>query len=189
MSLDTLMSSEFIRFYLVFIHILASTIAVGSIIFCYIEFLNLGYLSKQRVLHEHKIVYMSLLILICSGLSIVYIDSGIITSFDQLFSYQKLTAKLLDVTLLILNGLLIHQLILPKILSSEVLSRGVTLLFGASAGASLACWINAIFLGKAKILVKIMDLKSFIIMDLTVVFVGTVFGVIISNFIHVKIQD
>lgn len=188
-NIDTFLSLEFIRFYLVFIHIMAATLAVGCILFSYIDFYAYdSHLSKKRVLLEHKTVGVCLLVLVLSGLSIVYVDVGIIKSFTQLFSYQKLTAKLLDVSILVCNGIFIRAFIIPKILDSKRLSRKVTIIFGASAGASLACWINAIFLGKAKILVKIMDLNSFIMMDLMVVFVGIVVGAISSFFIQVKIN-
>lgn len=188
-NIDVLFGQEFVRFYLVFIHTMAATLAVGSILFSYIEFFcNGGCLNRKKTLLEHTIVTICFLVLVASGVAIVYIDVGVIQSFTQLFLYKKLTAKLMDVLILLCNGLFIHGFIIPRIQPFSTLSRKVIILFGASAGLSTACWINAIFLGKAKVLASIMNLNSFLMMNLLVAFFGLAIGIISSFFLQVKIQ-
>lgn len=189
MDFNILLSHDFLRFYLVFIHILTSTTVVGSIIYAYISFLKFGYFGKKRVHLEHEIVFYSLLVLITSGLGIIYLDVGFITSFEQLFSYKKLTTKLLDILFLIVNGLFIRHYIMPKLNVGAILSKSDTVMFGASAGLSLSAWLNAIFLGKAVVFTSLLDLKGFIILCLLTLATGLIGGTIFSFFITIRIQE
>lgn len=188
MLLDHLLTPEFVRFYLVLIHILGSTVAIGTIVFSYIEFLYLGYFSVVIIMLEHRVVQIALLILILSGVGIVYIDTGGITSLSQLLSYKKLTTKIIIVFILIINSFYICCSIIPKIKSLSGLSRRLKITFGASAGLSFASWFSALFMGKASILVPFLDLRGFLTIYLIFAAIGTIVGILMSLVVEYKVK-
>ncbi|MCA0370919.1 MAG: hypothetical protein LCH26_07440 [Proteobacteria bacterium] len=158
---------EFFRFLVILFHIFAANLAVGTILFGYIHFMITQKISRKELLIEHQVVYATLLLLMLSGDLIVYLDAGIIYSFDQLMAHTKLCAKLIVVSTLLLNGFFINHHIIKKMTSGAEITKRDNTIFAISGGLSLASWLSAIFVGKAKILVGKLSLMGF--MDVYIV--------------------
>ena len=157
-----ILQKEFLRFLVILFHIFASNLAVGTILFGYIHFALTQKISRKLLLIEHKVVYITLLLLMVSGDLIVYLDAGIIYTFDQLLSHTKLCAKLIVVATLLLNGFFINHYVLKKLTSGAEITERDNTVFAISGGLSLASWLSAIFVGKAKILVGHLTLMGFL---------------------------
>lgn len=157
-----LFQKEFIRFLVILFHIFASNLAVGTILFGYIHFALTKQISRKHLLIEHRVVYITLLLLMISGDLIVYLDAGIIYTFDQLLIHTKLCAKLIVVSTLLLNGFFINHYVLKKLTSGAEITERDNTVFAISGGLSLASWLSAIFVGKAKILVGHLTIMGFL---------------------------
>ncbi len=150
-------SVDFTRLALVYVHLLACCVALGSILIADVRMLVRLVKGIDEVYGEHMItlqrtVCISLLILCFTGLYLVVNDS-LKESALRTLSNPKLQAKLIVVTLLSLNGVLLHYVIMPMIAKAGSLltlnpqQRMLAIGAGAISGVS---WMYASFLGLAR---------------------------------------
>ena len=150
-------------------HLLACCVALGGIIVSDAKFiLNKGQLKENDrilLLELSKIVSAALLILWISGLSIILIDFASWPSLAELAAKPKLIAKLTVVTILTINGYLLHRMVLPTFTQKTKLKTISTprlrsmFALGAISGTS---WLFAAFLGIAKPLSTTLGLSGFL---------------------------
>ena len=191
MNTALLFSDQFIRFYLVCIHMLAAGIALGTIASSYLRLVFSGTISRQSIKIEHNTVLICFGILFLSGALIIYLDLGTISSFTQILHQKKLITKMVIVAAIILNGIFIRYYTIDKILTQNKFSKRTILLFCISSGISMSSWISAILIGKAKIFVGILTLEGFIFLYLLILYLGITGGIIAARFINLdgKIVD
>ena len=150
-------------------HLLACCVALGGIIVSDAKFiLNKGQLKENDrilLLELSKIVSAALLLLWISGLSIILIDFASWPSLAELAAKPKLIAKLTVVTILTINGYLLHRMVLPTFTQKTKLKTISTprlrsmFALGAISGTS---WLFAAFLGIAKPLSTTLGLSGFL---------------------------
>lgn len=177
------MTTEYIRFFLVIIHLLATCVAIGTIISSYIYFMAKATTKSFSLFIEHHIVSTAFILLFISGLGIIYIDIGIITSFEQLLSYKKLSVKMFVVCIIVTNYFFLRFYILRKLTGGDLVKPFQKVLIGFSSGIGLSSWISAAFVGKAKIVAKDLTMMEFIAAYLAFIIVSGIIASIVSYFL------
>lgn len=152
-------------------HLLACCVALGGIIISDAKFISRkGRLTEADsvfLLDLSRIVSVALIVLWVTGLSIIAIDFSHWPSWAEIAAKPKLIAKLTVVTILTLNGYLLHRIVLPnfaarKSLNTIETSRLRTMfILGAVSATS---WLFAAFLGIAKPLAATLGLVGFMAM-------------------------
>ena len=168
--------NDIVRLGVVYIHILAVSVAIGTIFLADVRFV-IGKLDGFSILCTQNVILYTLIVLYITGAMIIYIDYG--TLFVDLTTAPKLAAKLFVVGLLTLNGFILHHYILPMFSDLSRLSKTEYVLIGMSASFSAVSWCYAIFLGKAKPLVAFLGLNDFIELYLVIVSFSVIIGAII----------
>lgn len=142
------------RLALVYVHLIACCIALGAILSSDAKIA--GRLLVGRVpemdesLHRlHGLIGASLAVLWATGASLVWIDS-LGSSIAHTLSNPKMQAKIIVVTILTVNGLLLNARVLPLLSSRKSLlhltpaERTAAIAAGAVSGVS---WLYAAFFG------------------------------------------
>ena len=145
-------TTEWLRLLLLYAHLLLSMLALARVLSADLGLVT-GKLS-QEMLHAtvHSIVWL-LLGLWVSGLAIIWLDTG----FDPalLAERSKLVFKLVSVTVLTLNGALLHRLAFPVLMSDEPLNLRKSMLLAITGSLSTLHWLLAAFIGVSKPLGKL----------------------------------
>jgi hypothetical protein len=177
-------------------HLLACCVALGGIIVSDAKFvLSKGQLKEtDRIfLHElSKIVSLALLILWITGLSIIMIDFAHWPSWAELAAKPKLIAKLTVVTILTINGYLLHRMVLPTFTSTVQLSSIKTarlrtmFALGAISGTS---WLFAAFLGIAKPLTATLGLGGFLMIYAALLIGAVSTALLLAPMVKTKVKN
>jgi hypothetical protein len=152
------LAMDFFRMGLVFVHLIACCIAVGLVLKSDFALLK-GMLGEGRTsdtvhLRDMKdlqsTVADALIVLWATGIALVTFDAALKGGGWQYFENPKIQTKIVIVSLLTLNGLVLHNLVLPWLeKAGSVLrlsfSKGVLATFaGTVSGVS---WLYAAMLG------------------------------------------
>lgn len=145
-------STEWLRLSLLYAHLLLSMLALARVLAADLGLVT-GKLSREA-LHStvHSIVWL-LLGLWISGLAIIWLDTGFAPAL--LAERSKLVLKLLSVTVLTLNGALLHNLAFPILMSNEPLNLRASMLLAVTGSLSTLHWLLAAFIGVSKPLGKL----------------------------------
>lgn len=140
---------------IVYIHLIATCIAVGSLLVKDLELLFLKGRplfprEKTGLIHTAHVIFFSLCALWVSGLLLVVV--GLFEN-PQYLANEKLWAKVTVVCLLTLNGVLLHFYSFPRVVSQQGLvglsvSEQTLVMF--SGAMSTSSWLFACFLGIAR---------------------------------------
>lgn len=145
-------TTEWLRLFLLYAHLLLSMLALARVLAADLGLVT-GKLSRE-LLHStvHSIVWL-LLGLWLSGLAIIWLDTG----FDPalLAERSKLVLKLVSVTVLTLNGALLHRLAFPVLISDQPLNLRESILLAVTGSLSTLHWLLAAFIGVSKPLGKL----------------------------------
>lgn len=145
---------ELMRLGIVYVHLIACCVAVGLVLtsdIAMVKQLLKGEGSKQCSEHlEHlkNVVGLSLVVLWISGIAIIALDAS--SAGMQYFLNPKLQAKISIVVLLTINGVVLHNLVLPALQKTgslfklPVSMRNLAIFAGAVSGVS---WFYAALLG------------------------------------------
>lgn len=145
---------ELMRLGIVYVHLIACCVAIGLVLtsdIAMVKQLLKGEGAKQCSEHlEHlkNVVGFSLLVLWISGIAIIALDAS--SAGMQYFLNPKLQAKISIVVLLTINGVVLHNLVLPalqktgSLLKLPVSMRNLAIVSGALSGVS---WFYAALLG------------------------------------------
>lgn len=161
--------SAMLRMFLIYPHLIACCIALGSMFMTDLRLLQrrgkLRAEDARLVQQTAQLVSVALAVLWISGLALIYVDFGHVPAWNEVLSKPKLCAKILVVLTLSLNGLALHRLALPRLISGPPLALlrsrdlGVICITG---GISACSWFLAAFLGIAKPLAQTWNLPHFI---------------------------
>lgn len=140
---------------LVFVHLLAMAIAVGKMLeydFRFLRSVHRPMSAQQRrdLLQTAKTMTAALIVLWVTGLGFVYLGQA---QYPGYLANEKLWMKVLTVSTLTLNGMLMHHFALPFMQQGKVFLRwplGKVLLLTGFATVSSVSWLYASFLGIAR---------------------------------------
>ena len=140
---------------IVYFHLIATCIAVGSLLIKDLELLFLKGRplfprEKTGLIHTAQVIFLSLCALWVSGLLLVVV--GLLEN-AQYLANEKLWAKVTVVCLLTLNGVLLHFYSFPRVVSRQGLvglSGSEQTLVMFSGAVSTSSWLFACFLGIAR---------------------------------------
>lgn len=154
------MNLDLIRLGIVYIHLLACCIALGSILLSDIEQAWMLWRDGHPTMHEehildklHSTISYALLVLWLTGVSILWLDYQ--TIGFRMFENPKLQAKIFLVILLTLNGQVLSTLIFPTLKREGHLiymkpSHALLAIFCGSVSA--VTWLYAALLGVGRFL-------------------------------------
>lgn len=161
MNLDSTTLHDLTRMALVFAHVIACAIAVGFAFFADFRVLKArGTLRPRDLEVVHQVatfVVVALLALWVTGAGIVLLDVGHVPSMDELLARPKVAAKLFVVSVLTLNGVLLHVYALPRMNRIDLASSMI-------GGVSATSWMFAVFLGVGKPLATLLSAGQFLLL-------------------------
>lgn len=135
------------RAILIYAHLLAFAAAVAAIAFGDFAIFAGQRVNTALLKQSARIVSLALAALWMTGLGIIWLDTRF--ALDAIAGKPKLLAKLAVVSLLSLNGVLLHRLALPRITRSRSGAARAAALPVVLGGVSAASWGYAAFLGVA----------------------------------------
>lgn len=153
---------ELVRSLLIFMH-LAAMIAAGiSIAFGDYAILRHRPVNRDLLIKSSRAVTWSLVALWITGLSIVSLDMSTVSL--TLAKAPKLQAKLTVVTVLTLNGFLLHRYTLTALGGRRTPTEQQVRLAAILGAVSAASWGYAMFLGVAKAWTPILGVTGFLVL-------------------------
>lgn len=149
---------ELLRMGIVYVHLLACCVAVGLVLTSDISMAKkmlkhgaAATFDKPHFNSLQKVVSLSLAILWLTGISIIGLDvSG---AGLEYFNNPKIQAKIIIVSLLTLNGILLHNTVMPLMLKAGSMLRmtpNAQMLAVTSGTFSAVSWFYAAMLGIAR---------------------------------------
>jgi hypothetical protein len=153
-----------VRQLLLFGHTLAFAFAIVTVIQEDWALLRARRIDADRLEAVGRKMARLLLLLWMTGVALVLLDQG--SSWDLLMTKSKLAAKLTVVSLLTVNGLVLHGLVFPM-LTQPHRRRGTELAVCAGVCAcvgaiSSVTWLFASFLGVARLIAPSMTYSGFL---------------------------
>lgn len=157
------------RMLLIFVHVIACAIAIGFAFFAdYRIVKSHGWPTRQDreiVQQVSRFVLAALVVLWISGAGVIVLDFGHLPSLTELAKRPKLVTKLVVVSVLTVNGLLIHAYALPRL---RKLDR-IAVVTGGISGAS---WVFAAFVGVGKPLGALLTVGQFLALYALALLIG-----------------
>ena len=140
-------------------HIIAFAVAIAEVLRADWRLLRRGSIDVAGLKTTSRLMAAMLALLWASGLALVYLKVGL--DVAALLASPKMVAKLLVVTLLTVNGAVLHLLVFPRLRQGDPDPQTVRLatIFGAVSSAS---WLYASFVGVARIISTDMTLAMFL---------------------------
>lgn len=136
-----------VRVVLVFAHLLLCVFALQLVLTSDFRVLT-RHVSPRRMLRVHRKLVWLLGGLWLSGLAVVFLDLG--PDLAGLSDKTKLVTKLLCVSVLTLNGLVLRHVSFPRLTSGRRLGDLEATLVMATGAISLTSWLMAAFIGIAR---------------------------------------
>jgi hypothetical protein len=133
-----------LRLLLVYVHLLLCVFALYTVLNTDWRLLR-SRISAKHLLQSHRRVVWLLAGLWISGLAIVSVDG-----LGQMGSNPKLQAKVVCVSLLTFNGLLLRYWCFPRLVSNRPLKRLESWALMSCGAVSTTCWMLSAFYGIAK---------------------------------------
>jgi hypothetical protein len=149
-----------VRQALLFAHLVAFAIAFAEIARGDLRLLREPVLDLDALERTARVASLTLLALWLTGLGLVALDTG----FDPvaIAARPKLVAKLLVVTVLTGNGILLHRFAFPSLAARSGQSRTSVALIAALGAISSVSWTYAAFVGSARLIASSMSLEAFL---------------------------
>lgn len=144
---------------LLFVHLLAFAVAAGYIMREDVRFLRSGEIRLDALAETAYVAVRALAVLWITGVVMILIDTA--GDLSLLATKPKLLAKLTVVSLLTINGVLLHRLAFPTLegTAERPLSAAMTAVVGAVSGVS---WMYAAFVGVSKPVAAMLGYSGFI---------------------------
>lgn len=148
------------RMALLFLHVLAVIAAGVGIALGDYAILSLRGINTRLLFNAGQITSLALLFLWMTGLAIIWVDTRF--EWSVLIATPKLLAKLTVVTLLSLNGVLLHQFVFKRLNETQSKTQYIAKVLTLSGTISIVSWIYAIFLGLAKPVAPLLGFSGFL---------------------------
>ncbi len=157
--MDSLPLLPLLRQALLFAHTLAFAVALGAVLREDLALLSARKVALPRLRAVARLLTRALIALWLTGLGLVVADIG----FDAaaIAASPKLTAKLLVVSALTLNGLALHRLAFPALQRAGGALPVLPVLLGAISTAS---WVVATFIGVSRLVAAQLDLGDYLLL-------------------------
>jgi len=149
---DVITLGESTRLAVLYAHLLASMLAIARVLAADVGLVT-GRLSLEQMHETVRDIGLLLAALWATGLAIVWLDTGFEPA--KLAMSSKLLLKLLAVSVLTLNGALLHRLSFPILLSDRAAGIGAASLLAVSGALSTLHWLLAAFVGVASPLARL----------------------------------
>lgn len=133
-----------LRLLLLYAHLLLCVFALYTVLNTDWRLLR-SRISAKHLLQAHRRVVLLLAGLWLSGIAIVAVDG-----LAQMGTNPKLLAKLVCVSLLTLNGLLLRHWCFPRLVSNRPLQRAESWALMSCGAISTTCWLMSGFYGIAR---------------------------------------
>jgi hypothetical protein len=146
---------------LLFLHLVAFALAFAEIVRADFRLLRAPRIDFAGLDTSARLVGVALLALWITGLGLVALDTG----FDPaaIAAKPKLVAKLIAVTVLTGNGVLLHHYAFP-VLRSGARSHVRVATIAALGAVSSVSWTYAAFAGSARLIAGAMSLEGFLLL-------------------------
>jgi hypothetical protein len=158
-------------------HIIAFALAVATILKEDVRLLRAKLIDSASLLASAKLVKWFLLALWVTGVPMVMLDIG--TDVSLLLGKPKLLAKLIVVGTLTLNGILLHLVAFPMVISSPKNSNKVATIAVTLGAVSITSWLYASFLGVARLVAPYFSLYDFVILYLLALAIAVSFAILV----------
>lgn len=158
-----------------FVHLIVFAFAFVLVMQADLAMIRGGYAAGQRDLHRDARVTAWLLVALWgSGLVLIGLGSGF--GVQALAAAPKVAAKLTVVTVLTLNGVLLHLFAFPRMAGLVPLSRaGITLCVVLGAVSSVS-WVTAAGIGTARIVAPLLRYQDYLTLYVLGLAVGLTVG-------------
>ena len=158
------MLSTTVRQLLLFAHTLAFAFAIVAVVQEDLALLRARRIDAARLEATSKKVARLLVLLWITGLALILMDQGL--HWDAMMAKSKLAAKLTVVSLLTLNGLVLHWIVFPMMTQYKPQRRlGTASAVCACVGAvSSVTWLFASFLGVARLIAPSITYSGFLVL-------------------------
>ncbi|MDM0119844.1 hypothetical protein [Variovorax arabinosiphilus] len=159
---------------LVFCHTLAFAFAVVTVAREDLALLSADYVDAARIQSTGRQLVILLGLLWLTGGALILLDVG--SNLAALAGRPKLLAKLSVVSLLTINGLLLHHFAFPMLTRPVQDFRRAALVCVTLGSISTVTWVYAAFVGVARIIAPTMSYGAFMALYALVLASGLAFG-------------
>ena len=143
-----------------FAHLVAFAIAISTVLREDWMLISTRRIAWHRLLATARVLTISLVALWATGGALVALDVGL--SFAAIGANAKLTAKLLVVLALTVNGFALHAIAFPMLRRAHRAGRKSPMTVPFLLGAvSTASWLYASFVGVARLIAPSMTVSGF----------------------------
>jgi hypothetical protein len=147
---------------LLFMHVVVFAITLAAVLREDLRLLRTRRIDALRLQHSARAVSIGLSALWASGLMLVALDAA--TSTGPWLPSAKLQAKLIVVTVLTVNGWVLHARVFPRLVGKDM-RIDCRLWSAAALGAiSSASWVTASFVGVARVVSPWLSLTGFMVL-------------------------
>jgi len=145
---------------LVFIHLLAFAVALSDVLREDWQVLVSRHLDGKRLAATARRVSWTLALLWVTGITLVGMEVG--SDLSLLAGKPKLVMKLIVVSVLTVNGGLLHALALPALSGRRTASRSALALAPVLGAVSTVSWLFASFTGAARVVAPYLRLPQYL---------------------------
>lgn len=145
---ELISTHDWLRIFLLYSHLVLCVFAISAVLKTDIT-LIFGDFTRKELESTAQSISLLLLGLWATGLAIVYLDTGF--QPDQLLNKSKLLIKLMCVTTLTFNGMVLHHVSFPVLTrETDRMSPGESVLLVTTGALSTSHWMLAAFVGMSK---------------------------------------
>lgn len=144
------------------VHLFAFAFAFVTLVKEDYRFITSKTINHAELMSISKVMFIALIILWLSGVGLIAINPGL--DIYAILNNEKITSKLVIATILTINGLMLHIMVMPSF-RRPVNHRGIAATLAAILGAiSSVSWIFAAFIGSARIIAPVMSYRDYMLM-------------------------
>jgi hypothetical protein len=143
---------------LLFAHALAFAFAIVTVIRQDVALLTIRRIDAEKLKSTGRTIALLLGLLWVTGASLIALDA---TDFRTLITAPKMATKLVVVSILTLNGLLLHWVAFPLMTQPQTRPRFAATICVLCGSISFVTWLYAAFLGVGRLIAPQMDFSAF----------------------------
>ncbi len=151
---------EVLRVALIFCHLLGFSVALYLVMREDLRFLLTSRFDLGELAVTARDVSRALALLLVSGAAVIWLDTGF--QLEEIAARPKLVAKIIVVSVLTVNGALLHLVLFPMLAGPAARTRPAAILASVLGAVSSVSWLYASFLGVANPLAGQLGLNGFL---------------------------
>jgi len=161
---------------LIFLHLFAFAFAIVMIVSTDVKIITSRKLDVSEVHQLGRKITSLLVILWLTGIALLAIKPGL--DLELIFANSKLAAKITVVSVLTINGLLLHLLVFPSFRSRQKAQR-IVVVSCIFTAISTTSWIYAALVGAARVVAPIMNYEHYMIIYLAILAFALLISVVV----------